>query len=118
MRKGQRWSKPNRYRYLDNMVVEIELTQGLTCLVDAVDLSDILAYKWYASGKPPYATTWRNGRAIKLHHLLLGRPEDGYEIDHVNQNSLDCQRNNLRIVDKITNCMNTSKTPISKLFPV
>ena len=118
MKKGQRWSQPNRYRYLTNVLIEMDLTRGYTCLVDAVDLSDLLTYKWHASGKPPYACTWRNGRAIKMHHLLLGAPSEGQVVDHINQNHLDNRRSNLRFVDHVTNCMGTTRTPISKLFPV
>jgi HNH endonuclease/AP2 domain len=38
-----------------------------------------------------------------MHHLVLGRPPEGYETDHINRNGLDNRRSNLRFVTRSYN---------------
>ena len=50
-------------------------------------------YKLYA-----YTNTYTTceSHTISMHHMLIGKPEKGFVIDHINGNSLDNTRNNLR----------------------
>jgi len=41
-----------------------------------------------------------------LHHLILGKPLIGYEIDHINHNTLDNRKQNLRFATRSQNGMN------------
>jgi HNH endonuclease len=54
----------------------------------------------------PYARVSFNGKDIRVHHLLVGMPQDGKMVDHFNGNSLDNRRNNLRHVTRSENGYN------------
>jgi len=97
---------------------EIKLTQGKVALVDDEDFDRVMnAGKWYVlkSNITYYAvknTPRINGKQkkISLHTFILGTPEDGYEIDHKDNNGLNCIKDNLRFVTHQQNIMNKSKT--------
>jgi len=82
-------------------------------LVDDEDYKELSMYKWYlkAVGNG-YATTkinignkWINKY---IHHFLLNNPK-GFEIDHIDGNGLNNQKDNLRIVTRTQNLMNRKK---------
>jgi HNH endonuclease len=108
---------------------EIELSRGLTTLVDDADFDLLDQYYWYAnpSGATAYAIgslscrpqtvlgiTGRKrrpkgqgsiGKMITMHRFLLGAPDDT-EVDHINGNGLDNQRSNLRLASRSENMKN------------
>jgi hypothetical protein len=47
----------------------------------------------------------RKGKVVALHRLIYDNPK-GYEIDHINHNTLDNTRNNLRVVTRAQNSQN------------
>lgn len=54
---------------------------------------------------------WREGRqprrsSLRVHHLVMGKPPKGLEIDHINHNGLDNRKENLRLVTKSQNQQN------------
>lgn len=58
-----------------------------------------------------YRTIKINGIQYRQHRLcplFIGINPDGYEIDHINGDPSDNRIKNLRIVDRSTNCLNTS----------
>jgi hypothetical protein len=73
-------------------------------LVDKEDahLSDM---KW-TLGKRGYPVT---GSGITLHHTIMGKPEKGMVVDHINRDRLDCRKSNLRFVSYFENAQNISK---------
>jgi hypothetical protein len=81
----------------------LELSQGEYALVDADILEVALHYSWsYARAKGyqwAQATTRIEGKKtiLKLHHLVMGIPLEGYCVDHINGNPLDNRRSNLRL---------------------
>jgi len=84
--------------------VHISLTLGYVAIVDAADADRVLRYRWYASvgsGKP-YA---RNSRVSGMHRLIVGALP-GEHVDHINGNTLDNRRENLRICSHAENCRN------------
>jgi hypothetical protein len=64
------------------------------CFIDTDDLDLIKQYKW--NNCQGYARTSINGKTIRLHRLILNCPDKF--IDHINHNTLDNRRQNLRIV--------------------
>jgi hypothetical protein len=78
---------------------EIVLTKGMVCKVDDADYEQLSAHKWHASQHRDkyYASrnvlTEKGRRPVSMHRLLM--PDAAY-VDHVNGDTLDNQRHNLR----------------------
>lgn len=86
----------------------IELTQGQVALVDAADFQWLSQLRWRAhlsqtSSAEFYASSHLRhadglGRNVYMHRLILGlKRGDGLHGDHINGNTLDNRRSNLRI---------------------
>lgn len=81
----------------------VPATKGIFALVDIEDLPRVLKYSWRASfsrnGKFYIETSLKrvNGKQpkLKLHQLILGVKE-GFVIDHINGDTSDNRRCNLR----------------------
>jgi len=95
---------------------EILLSQGKSATVDDDDYKSLIKHKWYAARyyNLYYAvrTVWDNGNGrrgfILMHREILGlAPGDGKIVDHMNRNSLDNRRNNLRLVTHSANMYNS-----------
>lgn len=86
----------------------IPLTQGKFAKVDDEDYEWLMQWKWHCThGK--YAVRRVGTRAVHrmvyMHRLLANCP-DGYEVDHINQDKLDNQKENLRICTHQENSCN------------
>lgn len=97
---------------------EIILSKGLNALVDDADYALVNQFKWSAS------ESQGNGRTAKfyaarlerqtpgkykkkyLHRFVLGDYQGPLVVDHINGNSLDCRKENLRLVTKKENAWN------------
>jgi hypothetical protein len=93
------------------MTVEIPLhdksgnVTGIT-LISTDDEELVKKYKWHCKeGK--YACGYVNREKIRLHHLIFGKPPHGMVVDHINRNSLDNRRENLRFATRSQNSQNT-----------
>lgn len=95
--------------------VRIPLTQGQFALVDASDLALLSTTSWWAV-KSPYgfcaATKIRTAegkrRVVHMHRFLLGDPPD-LHVDHINRNTLDNRRSNLRLATRSQNKANSGR---------
>lgn len=96
------------------MPVEIPLTRGFVALVDPADAERVLAYPWtaltprrnlsaYAIYKKGVIT--QSGRHELLHRFLMDAPPS-LEVDHIDRNGLNCQRNNMRLATSGQNKVN------------
>ena len=92
---------------------EIQLTQGKVALVDDEDFEYLNQWKWYANNMKGnfYATkaitvSKCKQKIISMHRLIM-KPEKGYVIDHIDGNSLNNQKNNLRICTHAENMRNS-----------
>jgi hypothetical protein len=88
----------------------INLTQGYVTIVDDEDYEIIGRYKWCAlkSGKNIYAARHMPGNHKKflLMHRELLKAQDTILVDHINHNTLDNRRENLRPCSCSQNLMN------------
>lgn len=74
--------------------------KGLEVLLDDEDYEKFKNKKWHLLvGR--YAANGHN----YLHRLIMNAPK-GKVVDHLNHNTLDCRKNNLRIVTQAENCKN------------
>ena len=102
------------------MVKEIALTQGQVALVDDEDFERVNKYKWCAQWFPSTKSFRASRRKlvrergdggqerIYLHRFVMNAPR-GRDVDHVNHNTLDNRKSNLRICTRSENCMNKLK---------
>lgn len=85
------------------MQMQIILSNGMECLVSEADYALLARWKWTASksqqkwqARPNwYAARWEK-RKIYMHRQLLEAPT-GLVVDHINGNTLDNRRENLRL---------------------
>lgn len=73
-------------------------------LIDLEDIDKIKGYKWYLDN---HGYTTNNKNNIRLHRFVMDCPEDMI-VDHINHNTLDNRKSNLRICTQQQNCMNKS----------
>lgn len=96
----------------DPRILLVELTQGYYATIDAVDGQEVAAFNWCAlnhDGKV-YAFHYKKRELHRFIASLAGIPLD-VQIDHVNRNTLDCRRNNLR---RATHAQNLWNRPVKK----
>lgn len=89
---------------------EIPLTRGKIALVDAADFEWLNQWKWRANAnsKTFYAMRSSYRKAILMHRLITNAPK-GMDVDHIDGNSLNNQRKNLRVCSRSQNMGNTGQ---------
>jgi len=94
-------------------MIEIEITKNKSVIVDLEDFERLNRYKWYyASGgyaarsKHIYKSKGKYGsKKLYMHREILG--VSGVQvIDHINHNTLDNRKCNLRVVNQSMNMRN------------
>jgi len=100
---------------------EIKLTQGKIALVDDDDYDWLNKFKWCVikSGKLFYASRLKrkselNSSSLILMHRIIMNVNCDEHIDHIDGNSLNNQKLNLRVADQRTNCQNLHISKTSK----
>jgi len=96
----------------------IPLTKGLSAKVDDDLFDELSKFKWCAKlckqkgRNDRYDAVRRNpenGKNIFMHRQILGLSyKDGFVGDHINHDTLDYQKSNLRICTQLQNTMNCS----------
>lgn len=91
----------------------IWLTQSKYTIIDNEDYESLATFRWYAArnGNNFYAGRDYEDYQIRLHRVIANAPKDKV-IDHINGNSLDNRRANLRICANSDNSRN-AKLPIT-----
>jgi hypothetical protein len=89
-----------------------ERGKGLYTLVDDEDFEYLNQFKWFIS-KCGYAMrTFKDGkknRSMRMHRILMHNPK-GKVVDHINHNTLDNCKENLRVCSSYQNQWNMQKT--------
>ncbi len=90
---------------------KIKLTQGKFALIDDSDCLLVSSIKWQATRrrKSFYAVGYSKsvGKTIYMHRLIM-QPPDNLQVDHINHNSLDNRRCNLRVCTNAENHQNSN----------
>jgi hypothetical protein len=99
----------------DQKSMEIPLTKGYVAVVDAEDYERLSSRQWSASVRKKTGRVYVVSRAgagcrmAYMHRFILGLTEwqrGGQEVDHINGDSLDNRRSNLRVVSRQKNMLN------------
>jgi hypothetical protein len=98
---------------------KIRSTNGYEILVDDEDWEELSRTTWavaendrnkYALRNSPHPTKKGKQYVVRMHRLLAGLPYgDGRKVDHINGNTLDNRRSNLRVCTNAENCRNCRK---------
>lgn len=90
---------------------QVRLSRGLFALVDDCDFPKINKHKWCVCGKDNnwYAMTIINRKTVLMHRFILEIKEKLVYVDHINHNSLDNRRENLRLCGNSENQHNSKK---------
>ncbi len=86
----------------------IPLTRGRHMLIDAEDYPKIYNHSWYVvagNGGNLYACSEKDHVGIRSHRVIMQPPADK-QIDHINGDSLDNRKSNLRICTHSENAKN------------
>lgn len=104
-------------------IAYVELTRGQFSLIDTEDVEELSGYNWFANWSrftlSFYAvrqeTIGKGKQRSKSIHASLLRVPKGKLVDHVNRNSLDNRRCNLRSATVSENALN--RRPSSRAIP-
>ncbi len=96
----------------------ISLTQGQFTIVDDEDFIQFGALKWHVQRAIDgmfYAIRKKNGEHVRLHREIMGVPPTSISgkrvtVDHINHDSLDNRRSNLRVCTDGQNCKNRDQS--------
>ncbi len=88
----------------------IPLTQDKFAQVDDCDYEFLMQWKWFARKKRNQFYAARG--SVYMHRLLMNNPK-GFIVDHKDRNTLNNQKNNLRLATDAQNKANTSSRPNS-----
>jgi hypothetical protein len=98
----------------------IPLTKGYEAMVDDEDYEKLSVHKWcvnvnrnavYARLGSPRCKGKQD--EIKMHTVIMNAPK-GWQVDHIDGNGLNNQKENLRIVTNRQNCMNRHQNKTSR----
>lgn len=96
----------NSYIHTLNGWVAIDLGQGISCLIDKEDLPLVSKHNWtyQHSGPGRYYARANHYGPLYMHKLICNHDQE--HTDHINRNSLDNRRSNLRGVSASVNLSN------------
>lgn len=95
--KHRKFKTPNIFIKKDKFnFMEITRKNGkiLYIKIDKEDISTLIKYKWVTNGI--YVSSYINRKTILLHRFLLVAPKGSF-VDHINRDTLDNRKKNLRI---------------------
>jgi hypothetical protein len=100
----QRSKRHNEYNLLGDYGVGVT-SQGKQFKFDLDDFDRIKEYCW-TYGKNGYLFTYKHGKALFLHRLIMQVSLFGVYVDHINHDTLDNRKINLRMCTNAQNSFN------------
>lgn len=94
---------------------QIPLTKGKVTVVDDADYEELSRYKWHVAAEK-YPARWgrRGERHIVYMHRQIMQPPDGMEVDHIDGNTFNNLRSNLRVCTHAENIHNAKRPSNNK----
>lgn len=93
----------------DNMK-KIKLTQGKYAMIDDEDYERVSQYRWFAARNNDksvfYAGRTIDKKNLGMHRFVLNVSDRRIKVDHINHNTLDNRKFNLRVCSHAENCSN------------
>jgi hypothetical protein len=101
--------------------IRVPLGYDTYALIDAADAAIAIQYRWTRLKQPGgnmYARAnvyhgHGQSETVYLHRVLM-QPPDGMDVDHINGDTLDCRRSNMRICTEQENTYNRRKRRTAK----
>lgn len=107
---GKIWSENHRKKNEYRVICENTYVKFNNCdkefIIDSEDLDRVIAYGWYEDGG--YAKGSILGESIKLHRFILNAPPNTI-VDHIDRNTYNNKKENLRITISLINRINSKK---------
>ena len=111
IRKQRKWNEITTNGDVSTLKIVRKNGDIINILIDTEDVEHIKNHCWNF-GNNGYASTSINGERIILHRFILNY--DGkLDIDHINRNTLDNRKQNLRIVPRVINSLNKYSNGVS-----
>lgn len=85
---------------------QIKLTKGKSAIVDDEDFEYLNQWKWHYL-ETGYAARHGDNKKYVLMHREIMKPESGMIVDHIDHNTLDNRRDNLRLCTRSQNLENS-----------
>ena len=97
----------NKYEFSnDGYVIGYTYNTNKQFIFDADDYEKVSKYHWYEESNGYIRSSGKKKEdRFHIHRLIMGFP-DGMNIDHINHNTFDNRKSNLRIVTVSQNAMN------------
>ena len=93
------------------IIVNKDKIEVVRTLVDLDDVEKLITHKWNVIFPGPYIVNTgrysKNGNAIRLNRFLMNVSDKDILVDHINNNTLDNRKLNLRLANKIENGRNS-----------
>lgn len=96
----------------DGKTLFIPLSQNKYAIIDSEDLSKIRRYKWCLGPNGHYACSRTYKKTVRMHRLIISNSEG--MVDHINGNTLDNRRSNLRVCTPAENSRNRFYSKLNK----
>ncbi len=90
---------------------ELQIKTGQIVFIDDEDYGNVSSHNWSMWGR--YVSGWVNGKTTSIHRLVVGANK-GEVVDHINHNTLDNRKENLRVCSQSENMRNKRKASNSK----